>query len=137
MRISSDGLKEESITRAVAAPTPDTLKRWRNTSFSDLIPPEIWTDFINEANQRMKNFFGSKPDNTLLLSFLRQFEISFKENNPKNIIWNSNAYEDGTVTRGKKNKTPYAFDNTYFRGKDYYRLHEFQSVGKPFDFLKC
>jgi hypothetical protein len=109
-----------------------------NASFSDLIPPEIWTGFINDAGTRMKNFFASKPDKTLLQSFLREFQISFKENNPKNIRWNSNTYEDGTVDkRGKKNRIPLVFDSLYFKGKDYFVLHKIQPMQNPFDFLKC
>jgi len=111
-----------------------------NTSFSDLIPPEIWVEFINDATTRMKNFFDSKPDKSLLQSFLKQFEISFKANNPSKIIrWNSDTYEDGTVDpkTGKKKKIRYPYDNLYFRGKDYYSMHEIQKVQNPFEFLKC
>jgi hypothetical protein len=105
-------------------------------NFSDLIPVEIWTDFITESAEEMKKYFSYRPE--LYGKFLKSFSILFKENNPKNIKWNSVTYTDGTIDpkTSQEKKIPYAFDFLYYKGKDYYIMQDLRLDSNPFKYLK-
>jgi hypothetical protein len=104
-------------------------------NFSDVVPVEIWTDFVVEAFDESEKFFKTSPSMRNLL--LEYFEIRFKENNPK-LNWNSNQYSTGELdNEGKPKKKDYLFDPYYAKGKDYYVKYLLERFGEdPFTYLK-
>lgn len=86
--------------------------------FSDLIPYEYWTQFVEKAfdayDQAKKNNEG------LEIEMLKEFEYRFRQMNPK-INWRTRnrQFDTKDPETGRNEKEEINFFKNYYRGKDY------------------
>ena len=86
--------------------------------FSDLIPYEHWSVFIDQAFDR---YDQAKADNSNLeFEMLEEFKYRFRQMNPK-VNWKSKKRVLNSVDQetGRPDEEPLLFFKNYYRGKDY------------------
>ena len=85
--------------------------------FSDLIPYEYWTSFVESAFERYSEDVKRNP--SLEKEMPKVFEIRFKQMNPR-INWSKKYYElDELDDFNRRIKEEILFFRNYYRGKDY------------------
>ncbi len=86
--------------------------------FSDLIPYEYWTNFIEQA---FDAYDRDKASNNMLeYEMLREFEYRFRQMNPK-VNWRTKkrVLDSWDEETGRPDEVDLEFFKNYYRGKDY------------------